>query len=118
MNVAAVDLEASARVVDAQINYLLPGPPINRRFVSAGVEVNTGKYGPFTVKIRDGRTIKEYFRLDTHGFTLAKHSSAVRDFYQKDQVDAFYPAEVSEAVKALTGASFVAVMGWMIRNSG
>jgi hypothetical protein len=115
---AAADLESSVRTVEAQINYLLPGPPVNRRFVSAGVEVNTGRYGPFPVTIRDGRAIKRHFSLDTHGFVLTDHSSAVRDFYQKDQVDAFYPTEVCEAVKALTGASFVAVMGWMIRNSG
>jgi hypothetical protein len=118
MSVAEVDLESSVRVVEAQINYLLPGPPINRRFVSAGVEVNTGKYGPFNVKIRDGRPIKRHFRLDTHGFMLTDHSSAVRDFYRQEDVDRLYPNEVSEAVKSLTGANFVAVMGWMIRNSG
>jgi hypothetical protein len=118
MNAAAHDLESTARTVTAQINYLLPGPPVNRRFVSAGVEVNTGRYGPFEVTIRDGRAINRHFTLDTHGFVLANHRSAVEDFYQKEQVDRVYAAEVSEAVKALTGASFVATMGWMIRNSG
>jgi hypothetical protein len=118
MNAAAADVESTARTVAAQINYLLPGPPVNRRFVSAGIEVNTGRYGPFTVTIRDGRTIDRHFALDTHGFVLANHRSAVEDFYQKEQVDRLYPAEVSEAVKAMTGASFVAIMGWMIRNSG
>ena len=112
------DLESSTRTVEAQINYLLPGSTVNRRFVSAGVEVNTGTYGPFTVRIRDGRAIKRHFTLDTHGFVLVNHSSAVGDFYRKEQVDELYPGEVSEAVEALTGASFVAVMGWMIRNSG
>src|SRR5262249_45658602 len=118
MNAAAADLESGVRTVEAQINYLLPGPPVNRRFVSAGAEVNTGRYGPFPFVIRDGRAIKGHLTLDTHGFTLANHSSAIRDFYQKEQVDALYPAEVGEAVKTLTGATFVAVMGWMIRNSG
>lgn len=118
MNVIEADLESGVRTVKAQINYLLPGPPINRRFVSSGVEVNTGKYGPFTVKIRDGRAIKEHFKLDTHGFMLLDHSSRVQDFYRKEEVDKLYADEVSEAIKALTGATFVAVMGWMIRNSG
>jgi hypothetical protein len=52
---------------------------------------------------------------DTHGFMLTAHSSAVRDFYDKEQVDRLYTNEVKEAVKALTGANFVAVTGWMIR---
>ncbi len=118
MSVAENDVEASARGIEAEINYLLPGPAINRRFVSAGREVNTGRYGPFKVPIRDGRSIQRHFTLDTHGFVLAHHESAITDFYAKEQVDRLYPGEVAEAVKALTGASFVATMGWMIRNSG
>ena len=118
MSVAKTDIEDNVRWVEAQINYLLPGPSINRRFVCAGREVNTGNYGPFKVKIRDGRAIKDHFNLDTHGFVLAKHESAVADFYDKDQVDRLYPSEVAACVKALTGATFVAPMGWMLRNSG
>lgn len=112
------DVEDSVRTVAAEINYLLPGPDINRRFVSAGVEVNTGSYGPFPVTIRDGREIKRHFTLDTHGFVLADVPSAVSDFYDKAEVERLYPAEAAAAVAELTGASFVAPMGWMIRNSG
>ena len=118
MDVAELDIEDDVRTVQAEISYLLPGPDINRRFVSAGVEVNTGVYGPFPVTIRDGRAIRHHFTLDTHGFVLADHPTAVADFYDKAAVDRVYPGEVADAVKALTGASFVAVMGWMIRNSG
>lgn len=119
MNLAATTEESRVRSTDAQINYLLPGgPAVNRRFVRAGIEVNTGKYGPYPVTVRDGRTIKDQFTLDTHGFRLAEHRSSVQDFYDKGAVDTRYPAEVAEAVKSLTGADFVAVGGWMIRNSG
>jgi hypothetical protein len=118
MSVMVQDVEESVRTIEAEINYLLPGPEINRRFVSAGVEVNTGTYGAFKVKIRDGRSIKRHFTLDTHGFVLADLPSAVTDFYDKDEVDRLYPAEVESGVKALTGADFVVPMGWMVRNSG
>jgi hypothetical protein len=40
--VDTIDIEESVRSVQADLKYLLPGTPINRRFVSAGVEVNTG----------------------------------------------------------------------------
>lgn len=112
------DVESGARRVQAKISYLLPGTPINRRFVSAGVEVNTGKYAPFEVIIRDGRSNREHFTLDHHGFVLANASTDVRDFYDFDEVDSIYPNEVAEHVRRLTGASFVAAINWMIRTSG
>jgi hypothetical protein len=118
MSVVEADIEESVRSVEAEINYLLPGPDINRRFVAAGVEVNTGSYGPFKVKVRDGRAIKRHFTLDTHGFVLADSKSAVGDFFDKAEVDRLYLKEVASEVARLTGASFVAPMGWMIRNSG
>jgi hypothetical protein len=114
----AGNVEDEVRSVEAEINYLLPGPDINRRYVSAGVEVNTGSYGPYQVRIRDGREIKDHFTLDTHGFVLAHMPSTVTDFYDKAEVDRVYPLEVQAAVATLTGASYVAPMGWMIRNSG
>ncbi len=70
MSVQQLDIEESARTVQTQLNYLLPGPDINRRFVSAGVEVNTGSYGPFPTIIRDARPIREHFTLDRQGFRL------------------------------------------------
>jgi hypothetical protein len=118
MSVLEADIEETVRSVEAEINYLLPGPDINRRFVAAGMEVNTGSYGPFKVKVRDGRAIKSHFTLDTHGFVLADSTSAVQDFFDKEEVDRLYKEEVASEVARLTGASFVAPMGWMIRNSG
>ena len=112
------DVESGARLVQAKISYLLPGTPINRRFVSAGVEVNTGKNAPFDVTIRDGRSIRDHFTLDRHGFVCADAPTRVEDFYDVEGVDAMYPAEVAEHVKRLTGASFVAAINWMIRTSG
>ncbi len=106
------------RTVDAHISYLAPGSFINRRYVAPGKEVNTGTYQTYPVKIRDGRSIKDRFTLDEHGFVLAEHGSAVSDFFDNEQVDALYPEEVIEQVKRLTGASLVVPLGWMVRTSG
>lgn len=113
-----VDIEDSARSVDAQIVYVAPGSFINRRFVAPGVEHNTGRYETYTVKVRDGRPIADHFTLDTHGFVLTPHRSAVADFFDKDEVEGTYPGEVAEAVRTLTGATRVAALGWMARTSG
>ena len=40
------------------------------------------------------------------------------DFFDRDEVERIYPGEVEKAVRALTGASRVALMSWMIRTSG
>jgi hypothetical protein len=75
-NTAATDSEANVRTVEAAVNYVAPGSFINRRFVAPGVEHNTGQYESHRVLIRDGRSIKNHFSLDVHGFVLAERATA------------------------------------------
>lgn len=110
-------IEDSARQARALIRYLGEGDYVTRRYVSQGAEINTGDYADYPMPVRDGMPIRDHFTLDTHGFMLGRHASAVADFEDAAEVDARYNAEVAEAVKALTGASFVAVQGWMRRTS-
>jgi hypothetical protein len=114
----SVAAEPEVRTVEAEISYVAPGSRINRRFVAPGVERNTGRYETYRVPIRDGRPISGRFSLDVQGFVLAERPSAVTDFLDHDEVDRVYPGEVEETVKALTGASRVALMSWMVRTSG
>lgn len=104
--------------VETEITYLAPGSFINRRFVAPGREVNTGEYRPYPVMIRDARPRQADFTLASHGFTLLQHRSAVRDFMDKQEVEAVYPHEVAAAVRQLTGADRVHTMSWMVRTSG
>jgi hypothetical protein len=113
-----LDIEAGVRTMQTQLNYLLPGPAINRRFVSAGVEVNTGSYGAFPTTIRDARAIRDHFTLERQGFRLLDAPTAVTDFTDADQVDRLYYPEVEAYVKDATGADFVHAHNWMIRTSG
>ncbi|KAK1827158.1 hypothetical protein QBC39DRAFT_334406 [Podospora conica] len=115
----AVDsIEETARTTQANLNYLLPGPAINRRFVSSGVEVNTGTYGPFPMTIRDGRTIREHFSFDKHAFRLLDAPTQIADFHDKTEVEAAYQDEVCAHVKKALGADLVISQGWMLRTSG
>ena len=104
--------------IEADITYLAPGSFINRRFVAPAREVNTGDYLPYKVTIRDARARQGDFTLESHGFTLLEHQSAVQDFHDKDEVDRLYPSEVAAAIRTRTGADRVATMGWMRRTSG
>jgi hypothetical protein len=111
------DIEDSARQAPALIRYLDEGDFVTRRYVSRGVEINTGTYGDHRMVVRDGMPIRDHFRFDAHGFMLGRHRSAITDFFNKEEVDRLYLRECEGAIKALTGASCVSAGGWMIRTS-
>ena len=111
------DVEAGARQVRAMMRYVDEGDFITRRYVSQGEEINTGTYSDHEVTIRDGMPIRDHFKLDTHGFVIARSQSAVTDFHDRAQVEALYEREVEREVLRLTGADKCVARGWMIRTS-
>jgi hypothetical protein len=111
-------IEDSARQAPALIRYLDEGDFVTRRYVSQGVEINTGRYRDYPMAVRDGMPIRNHFAFDTHGFMLGRHRTAISDFWDKADVDRLYLRECEAAIQSLTGASCVAAGGWMIRTSG
>lgn len=112
-----IDGQADVRKITSTIRYLSEGSSVNRRFVAAGVEHSTGQYEDHQVTIRDGRAVRDRLKLDSHGFELFDHKSAVSDFHDKDAVKSIYADESAALVQRLTGASLVLPRGWMIRTS-
>lgn len=104
--------------VEAEIDFVRADSRINRRYVAPGAELNTGRFGPQLVRIRNGRPVRHELTLDSVGFTLLNHQSSVHDFLDREEVDRVYTHEVTEAVRQLTGASKVVSTGWNIRTSG
>ena len=103
--------------VPGELHYLAPESTVLRRFTAPGASLNTGSYESHVVPIRNGRPVQDTFRMDTQGFEILAHRSAVVDFTDKDEVDAVYVPEVVEFVKARTGADEVASRGWVRRRS-
>src|SRR3954466_16262808 len=118
MSLDFAEEDDQVRSTRAVIKYLADGPFVTRRVVSAGEEHSTGRYDDHEVTIRDGRDIRRWIGLDTHGFVLADHVSTIADFRDKDEVEARYQQEACELVQWLTGASRVLARGWMVRTSG
>jgi hypothetical protein len=101
----------------AVLNYAESGAAVYRRFVASGVEIDTFRTDPRSVQVRNARLPESPLTLDTAGITLVNHTSAVRDFFDTEEVAAVYPPEVEKIVKHLTGAQRAASSGWMIRTS-
>ena len=115
--IGAEAIEDAARQTPALIRYLGPDQYVTRRYVSQGAEMNTGEYFNYPMVVRDGMPIRDHFALDVHGFRIAQHATAIRDFHDKPDVDQHYLAECEAVIAGLTGASSVAAQGWMIRTS-
>src|SRR6266481_4083089 len=110
---------AGIEVVNARLNYLAQATPkpINYAYdPPAGVPSRSGQYVQHSVAIRDGREVLSELSLDTNGFVLTNHETAVRDFYDPDEVKSVYYAEVERLLKRVTGAERVVVFDHIVRN--
>jgi hypothetical protein len=60
---------------------------------------SSGKHVLQNVLIRNGRDMLGELSLDTNGFVLTNHETAVRDFYDPDEVKSVYYPEVERLIK-------------------
>jgi hypothetical protein len=104
--------------VSATLNYVAPWSARNRLYVAPGGHVTTTRYAPRTVRIANARPYREDFGLDSSGFTLLDHHSAVTDFGDAAELDGVYTGEATDLVRRVTGADEVVPLGWVIRRAG
>ena len=67
--------------------------------------------------MRDGRPLRDTFRLDTHGFVFVDHRTQVKDFTDEAERARVYDPEVQALIKKHSGASEVVVFDHTIRIS-
>src|SRR5580658_2181545 len=111
--------DAGIKVVNARLNYLAEATPkpVNYAFEPpAGVSRRSGKYTTQSVAIRNGREMLGKLSLDINGFVLTEHETAVKDFYDPDEVKSVYYPEVERLIKRVTGAERVVVFDHIVRN--
>ena len=81
-----------------------------------GPDTRTGAaYDHHIATIHDGRPLVGKLDIDAEGVVLIDHKTAVKDFYDDDEVVSVYYPEVEEIVMAATGASKVVVFDHTIR---
>lgn len=103
--------------VTATVNYVAPTSTRNRLYVAPGDHWTTTVYDPRTVTVVDARPHRHELGLDTTGFTLVDHDSAVVDFGDDEEVERVYVPETCALVRQLTGADLVVPLGWVRRSA-
>ena len=104
--------------VQAALNYLVDGserPAIYTYEPPPGTPKTTGKFEPRPVLIRDVR-LGEEPSLDRQGFQLVHHQTAIRDFYDREEVEKVYYPEIEVLLKEATGAEKVVVFDHQVRD--
>jgi len=112
--------DAGIEAVNARLTYLAEATPkpVNYAYdPPAGVPRRSGKYVEQSVVVRNGRELLGKFSLDTNGFVLTEHETAVKDFYDPDEVKSVYYPEVERLLKRVTGAERVVIFDHIVRNS-
>ncbi len=116
---ANVDAIAGLPHVVADMNYLVPMAERPRNYTfepPAGVPWSNIRNEAHRVAIHDARPIADKVSLDANGFALARHPSAVRDFFDDEEVRRVYYPEVEALVKAATGADRVHIFDHTTRR--
>ena len=99
-------------LADAKVKPVTYNPP-----PGTGLVRREGNYGNFPTRIANGRSIAGELSLDREGFLLARHETAVRDFYDAAELRSVYYPEVERLVARATGAAKVIVFDHTIRTA-
>ena len=75
------------------------------------------QYRQFEMTVRNGRPLRDTFKLDTHGFVFVEHGTQVKDFTDEGERARVYDLEVQALIKRHSGASEVLVFDHTIRIS-
>jgi hypothetical protein len=103
--------------VQAGIRYTLPTGEklVNETFGPNNIRRRTsGTEQVFPVEIEDGRN--KAFSLEENGFVFVRHETAVRDFFDADELEKVYYPEVAALITKLTGAKRVQVFDHTLRS--
>ncbi len=104
--------------VQASLNYFAGSsekPVIYTYEPPPGIPRTTGKSEPHSVPIRNAR-LEPDLLLDRHGFQLIRQETAVRDFYDRAEVERVYYPEIELLLREATGAEKVVVFDHQVRN--
>jgi hypothetical protein len=110
----------STETIRAKFNYIVDTgvPPV--RYIDWPEMEHKAippQYGQYEMAVRNGRPLRETFKLDTHGFVFVDHRTQVKDFTDDAERARVYDPEVQALIRKHFGASEVLVFDHTIRVS-
>jgi hypothetical protein len=75
-----------------------------------------GTVDPRPMIIRNGRSVADGFSLDRNGFVFVEHKTAVKDFFDRQQLESVYYPEVERLIKSASGAERVVLFDHTLRS--
>ena len=105
--------------ISAEITYAVDTgeKPVNETFGPGNIHRrNLGVKERRSMRIEDGRPLAAGFTLDTHGFALVPHPTAMRDFFDPEELKRVYYPEVERLVAQVSGATRVVVFDHTLRS--
>jgi hypothetical protein len=105
--------------VEGELNYLAPMSERPRYYayeVAPGEQRSNMAHEAHRVHIRDMRPVASEIELDRQGFALVEHNTAVRDFWDDDEVRRVYYPEAERFLAEKTGASRVFIFDHLQRR--
>ncbi len=85
------------------------GPNNIRRRTTGSAELQA-------VEIADGRALASQLSLERNGFELVEHRTAVKNFFDPDELKSVYYPEIEALIKARCGAARVVVFDHTLRS--
>ena len=68
------------------------------------------------MSVEDGRLLAGELALETNGFVLVDHKTAMKDFFDETELKSVYYREVEQLIKAVSGASRVVIFDHTLRS--
>jgi hypothetical protein len=102
------DLHYLAPMAERPRNYTFDPPP--------GIPRSNTLHETHRVPVYDVRAIAAEVSLDQQGFALLRQSSAVRDFYDENEVRTIYYPEAERLIAEVTGANRVFIFDHTVRR--
>jgi len=114
-------VESSLPSIEAVLHYLADDAEKPATFggvrQSEADRKRQGNYQSYTMKIFNARSAAERFSLEREGFIFVSHPTAMKDFYDEDEVRSVYYKETEELVRKSSGARRVLVFDHTLRSA-
>ena len=76
----------------------------------------TGALDPRRMDIENGRPLAKTFTLENNGFVFVDHKTAMKDFFDEQELKSVYYREVEELIKRESGATRVVLFDHTLRS--